>query len=51
MRFIINCVIDGEKRTVCDIFGLDDTGEIDGRISGEKLTFLEIIFEYEGIAG
>ena len=51
IRFIINCVIDGEKRTVIDRFGLDDTGEIDGAVSGKNITFLEIVFEYSGISG
>lgn len=44
--FRINCVIDGEKKTVIEQYGKGECGEYDGRISGEKITEFELEFEF-----
>ena len=44
--FRINCIIDGEKKTIIEQYGKGECGEYDGKISGKKITEFELEFEF-----
>lgn len=48
MDIRIRCVIDGEEVTVLERPGLGDHGEIDGAISGQKITHISLEFRNNG---